>query len=243
MKITLISMLFAFVFALVSALATLIGGLLPIYTRLREVGVRYLIGFASGFLISVAFLEMLPEIRPGTRIDFVSIALGFFSLYLIEKLVMIHACGEKECVAHTVKWVSVIGIAAESLIDGIAIAVGFMLNPAIGLTVALAVIVHEIPRGFTTSVIMKSANYTRNKLFGALAIDAGFTPLGVALVYLNLFPRDLFTPLLAFTAGTFIYIGASDLLPEAHRRFNIKVVATVILGALTVAALEFLTGI
>ena len=62
-----------------------------------------------------------------------------------------------------------------------------------------------------------------------LLIDALFAPLGVAAA--NFFPTDYFEELLAFTAGVFLYVGAGDLLPEAHRKFNWQVVLSVLLGA------------
>jgi len=235
-------MVLSLIYAIVSALATIFGGLLPLYTRLKRVGMRYLIGFASGVMISVAFFEMLPELAGAPAGGaFLFVGLGFFVVYVIEKLVMIHACGEHECESHTVGWVSLIGIAIESLIDGFAIAVAFTLNAALGVAVAAAVIVHEIPRGFTTSVIMKNAKYSRNRIFGALGVDALFTPLGALLVLTGLFPSDMLVPLLAFAAGTFLYIGASDLLPEAHKRFNIFVVIAVLIGAAIIPAIELAT--
>lgn len=224
------------VYSLISALATIFGGLLFFRRRMKRVQFRYLIGFASGLILSVAFFEMLPQIQN----QFSALALGFFSLYLIEKIIMIHACGEEECDAHkqNVGWVSIIGIAAESLVDGIAIAVGFVINPAVGLGIATAVIIHEIPRGFSTVVIMKASKLSMKKIFVALGIDSFATPLGSLLVFFNAFPTNLFAPLLAFAAGTFLYIGASDLLPEAHRVFNLKVVLSVLLGALLIPAAE-----
>lgn len=209
------------------------GGLLPLYTRLKEVELRYLVGFASGLMISIAFFDMLPEIKPE---NVNALAIGFFFTYLLEKFVMIHSCGERECESHTIGWTTLIGIAAESLVDGAAIATGYAVAPALGLTIALAVFVHEMPRGFSTTVIMRQSNYGNPLIYLALFIDAGFTPLGVILAHF--FPPGLFTNLLAFSAGTFIYVGASDLLPEAHRRFNIQVVICVLAGALLVPLLE-----
>ena len=228
----------ALIFGFISAASTLAGGMLPLHTRIRNVHSRYLLGFAAGVMLSVAFLEMLPEMVAQGETSFIILAAGFFSLYVVEKLVLVHSCPEGECdTTITMGWTALIGIAAESLLDGIAIAVGFSVAPALGLTVALAVLVHEFPRGFATSVIMRTAGYDLRRTWGALGIDALFTPLGVMLVLVGLFPPGLFLPLLAFAAGTFIYVGASDLLPEAHRVFNIWVVASVLLGLFLVPAL------
>ncbi len=230
-------------FSFLSALSTIGGGLIPIYTRVRAMDTRYLIGFASGVMVSVALLAMLPEIAQEGGINFIALALGFFSIYLVEKLVLLHTCGESECEFHTIGWTSLIGIAAESLLDGVAIVISFSLAPAVGVAVAFSVIAHEFPRGFTTAVIMQGCGYPRYKVWGALAIDSLFTPLGAALVLLGLFPQSFYVPLFSFAAGTFLYVGASDLMPEAHRRFNILVVASVMLGVVLIPLVELLTGI
>lgn len=231
----------ALVFGFISAASTIAGGLLPLYTRIRGIGSRYLLGFAAGVMLSVAFLEMLPEMAAQGKPNFIALAVGFFSVYLVEKLVMVHSCPEGECEVHTLGGTALIGIAAESLLDGVAIGIGFHLSPTVGLTIALAVLIHEFPRGFATTVIMRTAGYNLRRIWAALSIDALFTPLGVVLVMVGVFPEGLFLPLLGFAAGTFIYVGASDLLPEAHRTFNIWVVASVMVGLLLVPALEPLT--
>jgi len=220
----------AFVYALLTSAATVAGGLLPFQPRLRQIEMRYLIAFASGLMISIVFFDLLPQSMPGSTI---ALALGFFVVYLVEKLVMIHACGEEECEGHAVGWTSLVGIALESLIDGAAIVAAFGVAPALGVIVALAVFAHELPRGFATTAIMRNAGYGPRGIAVALAVDAGFTPIGALLASFVARP-EILPHLVAFAAGTFLYVGASDLLPEAHRRFNLKVVVTVLAGALLV---------
>lgn len=213
-------------YAFLSAIATLIGGMLPLYTRIKNIELRYSLAFASGLMISVAFFDMLPE--SAIEENYIFLGSGFFLLYFIEKNILIHVCGEEECEVHTIGWVSIIGIASESLIDGIAIATGYEIRPALGFIITLSIMAHELPRGFSTTTIMKSSGYGMSQTFSALAIDAFFTPLGALLAFA--FPLELFKPMLAFSAGTFLYIGAGDLMPEAHRRFNRRVIAAVLLG-------------
>lgn len=221
------------VYALVTSLATLLGGFLPQTQLLRRLNFKYLVGFAAGAMISIAFFDLLPEIDPA---NFSWIAVGFFAVYLVEKTIMLHACQEEECEHHSLSWPSLFGIAAESLADGLAIAIGYTVNPALGLSLALAVIAHELPRGFTTTIIMTNAKQTHRAARLALLIDAGFTPIG-ALIGLAL-PQIHFNPLLAVTAGIFLYVGASDLLPEVHQRFTAKVVWSVLSGVFTIFTLS-----
>lgn len=233
----------AFAYALLTSLATVSGGLLPYHPRLRRVELRYLIAFASGLMISIVFFEMLPELDwAAASGNVIALALGFFLVYVLEKLVMIHACGEEECEEHSLGWPAMIGVSIESLIDGVAIAAAYGMAPALGIVVALAVFAHELPRGFATTVVMQNAGYGRRGVAAALAVDAGFTPLGALAAGLLVTPSRL-TNLVAVAAGTFLYIGAGDLLPEAHKRFNIKVVAMVVLGALLVPLAESLLNI
>lgn len=216
-------------YAFLTSFATLFGGILPQSSFFKKIDFRYLIGFAAGAMISIAFFDILPEIDKGTMIW---IAIGFFCIYLIEKAVLLHMCGEKECEHHSLGWTAMIGVAAESLVDGIAIAIGYSVNPALGIIIAIAVIAHEVPRGFTTYIIMKHAKKSMTAVWGALLIDAGFTPIG-ALIGVFI-PSVYFMPTLAFIAGTFLYVGASDLLPESHKKFNKKVVFSVLLGVLLI---------
>jgi len=230
------------VYASLATISSILGGVLPLYTKVRNINSQYLIGFASGILISTALFEILPEalVEMGGSDFTVPLAAGFFTLYLIEKVAMIHACKETECELHHTGWVGMIGLSFESLLDGIAIAVGFIANPSLGLFIALAVIVHEFPVGFSTSVIMRSSGYSVNKSFLALVLTSALTIIGALIA--PVFPPSFFGAILAFTAGSFMYIGASDLLPEAHRqRVNWWVVAAVFSGALIIPLIEYFT--
>jgi len=229
-------------YALIASLASIAGGVLPLYTRIKDIKTHYLVGFAAGVLISTALFEMLPQALAEMEPSDVGVplALGFFSLYVIEKVAMIHACRETECDIHHAGWAGILGLGLESLLDGMAITAGYFSNPVLGFYIAIAVIVHELPVGFSTSIIMRSAGYNIQKSTIALLITSFLTVVG-ALLAQN-FPATVFGPLLVFTAGSFLYIGAGDLLPEAHRSLSWSVVATVIAGASLIPLIGLITG-
>lgn len=102
---------------------------------------------------------------------------------------------------------------------------------------ALSVIVHEIPQGLTTTVLLKRSGQGGRTILFALAVESILYPVGASLAFLV--PNALNTAVLAFVTGDFLYISASDLLQDAHKKFNKKVILAVILGAISILALEF----
>ena len=216
-------------YALFAGLSTLLGGILLLYTHLKKVNIRYLTAFAAGIIIATAFFEMIPEIKEGASLAV--IGLGFFVIYLLEKIILIHACKEEECTYqyHNVSWLSLFGLTIDNFVDGAAIAAGFLISPLLGLTITIAVFTHELAQGLSTAIIMRPVYKTRSIIL-ALVIAAILTPAGAYAS--RFFPELVFKNVLAFAAGIFLYIGASDLLPEAHEKFNWKIVLSVVIGAL-----------
>jgi zinc and cadmium transporter len=113
-------------------------------------------------------------------------------------------------------------------VDGAGIAVGFLINPLLGLSITAAVVLHEIPQGIASALIMQAAEWSKTRIILALSLAGLLYPLGALLG--GFIPGPFHQKALAFIAGDFIYIGASDLLPEAHRKFNWKVIVSVVSG-------------
>lgn len=215
-----------FLYALIAGLSDLVSGWLALHWKSERLEPRYVIAFAAGVLLAVTFFDVLPEVRMET--DYMYVAIGFLTFYLLEKVMMIHACGESECEAHQVGPVAVFGMALDNVIDGIGIAAGYLIEPFLGLAITLAVVLHEIPQGITSTFIMREALWSRSKILFTLGLAGALYPIGALLA--GLIPEDLLHIALAFIAGDFLYIGASDLLPDAHRRFNFKVIFSLLLG-------------
>ncbi|MBI3190537.1 ZIP family metal transporter [archaeon] len=225
-------------FAIIAGLSDIFGGWLGLKTKIGKIMPRYIIGFAAGILISLTFLEVLPAVDMQSHAWL--IAVGFFTFYIIEKLTMLHACGEGGCKIHKIGGVTVFGMALDNIVDGIGIAVGYATNPGLGLVITIGVVIHEIPQGIASAVIMKNARYSAKKTYIILAVAGVLYPVGAFLS--SYIPSQFNVFILAFIAGDFLYIGASDLLPEAHKKFNTRVVVSVLLGLAFVIAMMQVFG-
>ncbi|MFC1755260.1 ZIP family metal transporter [Thermoproteota archaeon] len=221
---------------LIAAVADILSGVIALHPKFREISKRYAIAVASGIVVSAAFIELLPASDIANNAIFV--VLGFFSFYFIEKIIMLHACGEDECESHNMGLAAVVGMASDNLVDGIGIAIAFITDISFGLAVTIAVVIHEIPQGMASTVLMQKAGYHQKKILIVLALAGIAYPIG-ALISIFI-PENLYTIFIAFIAGDFIYIGAGDLLGEAHKRFNYKVVIATILGATFFIVIESL---
>lgn len=213
----------AILFSIIAGGASVIGMLAVLYfSRFAKKYSTYFISFAVGVLITIAFTHLLPESLELNPNAILISLVGFLTFYLIEHFVMIHSCHEEGCEVHSLGQMSVLGIGFHSLIDGIAIGVGFEVSSEIGFFTALAVLLHKLPEGINTMAIMLHSKMKKRKaIIYSLSVSAA-TIIGATLTILftSDISESILGALLAFAAGSFIYIGASDLLPETHHKFN-----------------------
>jgi len=115
-------------FALLAGLSDLAAGWLTFRAARGRfwIETRYLIAFASGVLLAVVFFDILPELDVQAHYGY--LALGFFTFYVLEKLMMLHACGEEECEVHAIGPVAVVGMALDNVIDGVIV---LLLTPGL----------------------------------------------------------------------------------------------------------------
>lgn len=227
-------MSFPVLFAVAAGLSDVLAGALVLRNITPRFQARYVIALGAGVLLAATFFNVLPEVQ--VRTDAAWLAAGFVTFYLLEKVTMLHACGEEECEAHHIGTSAVIGMALDNVMDGAGIAIGYLVDPFLGLVITVAVVLHEIPQGLTSAVIMRDAMWSRWQILVVLLLAGLLYPLGALVA--GWIPEHWLHPALAFIAGDFIYIGASDLLPEAHRRFNARVIISVLMGMAFVLALR-----
>lgn len=197
---------------------TMAGGWIPTLKPWSQEAFRMLISFCAGILLGAVFFHMVPEIAPilGREMGF-PIMLGFLGIYVMEKFIMVHPCEEGACDYHKIGVAAYVGIGFHSILDGVAIGAGNMLN--ISMVILLAVTIHKFPAALAlSSILVKGGEYSKKKILVSMFIFALATPIG-ALVSMNVMDHlspDLIGIALGISAGTFLYISIGDLLPTVH---------------------------
>ena len=235
-------------FAIAATAATLAGGVFAVRGKRH---LRRILGFTAGVLLGVVAFDVLPEVfdlAAATGIDpiypMIALVGSFLIFHVLEKMVLLHAGHEDEYEPHThpdVGALSALALIGHSFADGIAIGLAFQASTSIGVTVALAIVAHDFSDGLNTAGLMLAhrnddARTMRYVVAGALAPLVGalstlaFTVSGsVLLIYLGGF------------AGFLLYIGASDILPEAHaehaslRTLSLTIIGVALMYAVTEA--------
>lgn len=208
-------------------LSTLFGGLVGL--RYRD-DLHLILGFTSGVLVAVVAFDLLPEIiRLVVRLNvppvqpMIALVTGFLVFHIVEKVILIHNCHEDCYPTHhhpLVGKASALALAGHSFLDGVGIGLGFQVSTTAGVLVAIAVIAHDFSDGLNTvSLVIVNRNPSRTAL-AFLLLDAVTPVLGAASTLLIKIPDNLLLLYLGFFAGFLLYIGASDILPEAHREHS-----------------------
>lgn len=225
--------------ALISAVAAQVGGFLALNKRSR-LGIT--LGFTAGALIGLVAFGLLPEIfelAEEQELDFAwpmaALVAGFLGFHTIEKFILIHHSHEKQYAVHKHPHVGVasgLALAGHSLLDGVSIGLAFQVDESVGVAVAIAVIGHRFVDGFNGVNLILQNKGSRNLALKVLAIVAVAPVLGVLATFLFALPETLLAIYLGFFAGFLIYIGASDILPQAHSKGSSRVIiAMTVLGA------------
>jgi len=229
------------ILSIATFISTLLGGLFAIRFKNK---LHYIMAFAAGVLLGVVAFDIFPEIIEQIKIHnfnsvevMVALVLGFLIFHILEKSILIQHCHEEECSIHHkhphIGIASALALAGHSFMDGVGIGLGFQVSPIIGALVAVAVISHDFTDGMNTVTLMlNNKNSNRNsKIF--LLIDSITPVLGAtSTLFFKVSPHFLVL-YLGFFAGFLLYIGASDILPEAHsKQSSYKLMGLTILGTL-----------
>ncbi|MBN1824609.1 MAG: ZIP family metal transporter [Endomicrobiales bacterium] len=210
-------------YSLIAGTATILGSYLVLKNEAwAKKNSVFLIGFAAGVMLALAFLHLIPESLEICADAVLYVFVGFLVFYLLQQVVMFHPCHDEACRVHRLGLLSSLGLIFHSLLDGVAIAVGFETAWSLGVLTTLAVLFHEIPEGITiTGILVHSGAKKKSVILYSLAVAAA-TPLGAvgSYFFIKNFSPWILGMLLAVTAGSFVYLAAADLLPETHREHN-----------------------
>jgi zinc transporter ZupT len=197
----------------------MLGGLLAL--RLRD-KLHLILGFSAGAVIGVAFFDLLPEAlsfaapyhSPAAVLSWT--ALGFLFYLVLDRILLFHGNS-----APRGRFAAGV-LCLHSLLDGIAIGLAFQASHQVGVVVAIAVLTHDFSDGINTVNIVLKNQGNKSQGMHWLLLDAVAPVIGVAATYFFSLRGASFGTVLGLLAGFFLYIGASDLIPEsyhAHPKF------------------------
>ena len=221
-------------------LSTMAGGLLAL--RLRD-QLHLILGFSAGAVIGVAFFDLLPEaISVGMKFHSASTilswtALGFMLYLVLDRILTFHGDSTRR------GGFTASVLCIHSFLDGVAIGLGFQTSHAVGIIVTIAVLTHDFSDGINTMNIVLKNRGARTDAFRWLLLDAAAPIAGIVATSFVSLPAEGFGAALALFGGFFLYIGASDLIPESyHAHPKFLTTAMTIIGAAVLYAVITLIG-
>ena len=211
---------------------------------------HFVVSFAIGALLSISFLELIPEAAEMSSLEFIMplVLLGVVLFFVVDKFLSWYHHHEDRAEGYEVKsyaYLILWGDFLHNFIDGIIIALTFITDFRLGVATTLAVIAHEVPQEIADFGVLLHAGFSKLKALMYNFLASLSTILGaiIAVALRDVVP-DIFIPVaLAVIAGNFIYLAASDLMPElkesARVSHTLGQIALIVLGALLVILPEF----
>ncbi len=221
------------VLGLAAGLADYIGGLVLVQRSPSARALRYFVALGSGFMLSAAMLEMVPEsMRFGVKWSSLLILLGYCGVHLVQHTITPHFhFGEEthhgEFLSARTTYSVLLGLAMHTFFDGVAIASGFTLSNWLGWVIFLAIFLHKVPEGFTVASVMLAGGQSKRTAVNSALFLGGTTVAGVLVIGLA---PSLVRFGLPLSAGVTIYVAATELVPEVNREPGIRMALVFFLG-------------
>ncbi len=230
MELTILknSLLAASLVSLISLVGILMVGLSQ--KKIKNI-IFFLVSFSAGSLMGGAFFHLIPEAIELSSQDkiidvFKLVTGGFITFYIMERVLRWRHCHslEKECeIHHFIGYQNLLGDGLHNFIDGLIIFTAFSVNNVLGLATTISIILHEIPQEIGDFGVLIYSGFSKKKALFFNFISAVLAILGVLAGFLlSEKINHLINFLIPFAAGGFIYIAASDLIPEIHREKDFK---------------------
>jgi zinc and cadmium transporter len=178
-----------------------------------------LVSISTGTLLGGGLLHLLPEAIKGlgveTAINY--LLFGFIIFFLMEKLLYWHHCHDGVCKVHTFSQMIIFGDGLHNFIDGLIIAASFFVNIPFGIITTLIIIAHELPQELGDFGVLIHGGFSKKKAIFYNFLSQLTAVIGGLVGFFFVQSSGLEIILLPFAAGGFLYIAASDLIPELHK--------------------------
>jgi zinc and cadmium transporter len=184
-----------------------------------------LIGLSAGALMGGAFLHLLPEaVEKSTGLDvYLFVLIGFILFFLIEKVLHWRHCHKGECNVHTFQYMNLVGDSIHNFIDGMIMAASFVVSVPLGITTTIAISTHEIPQEIGDFGVLLYGGFSKRRAITLNFVVALTAVLGGVVGYfVSSLIENIVLFILPFAAGGFIYIAATDLVPEIRKELDMK---------------------
>lgn len=212
--------------SLVGGLFSLIGGIFLLFNlRLAKKIITILLSFAAGAFLTTAFIDIIPEAVEMVEEPhpvFFAVLAGFTIFFIAERALMTYKKRDAhEHSEHTesLAFLVILGDIIHNFLDGVLIAIAFIANPALGLATAIGIAAHEIPQEIADFSILISNGWKKSSIILVNILQSLMTIPGALLgFYASQYFVSQMHILLGIAGGIFIYISASDLIPELHHK-------------------------
>ncbi len=203
--------------------STLLGGWFAIRHKNQ---LRHILGFTAGIILGVIAFDILPEmfeIIHHFELDatwaMIALVVGFLGFHIVEKLLLLHHEHETQYGKHRhpqVGILSSLALGGHGLLDGVGIGLAFQVNAGVGVAVSLALVAHKFADGLNAASLMLLHKNSIKRTMYMVFVNAVLPIVGALSTLLFVLPEHYLPLYLGFFAGFLLYIGASDILPQAH---------------------------
>lgn len=214
-------LLLAIVLASLAESAVSFSGAVAVIVKreLAETFAHRVLGFAVGALLGVTFFDVLPEAiaEVGAEAAFPWVVAGIFFFFILEKSILWYHYHQQSYHPHSYTYLLLIGDAVHNFVDGVALALSFLVSIPLGIATTVAILLHEVPQEIADFGLLIRGGFSRAK---ALVMNflISLTTIGGALLAYALGEaiQGVLPYALALIGGNFLYLALSDLLPEIH---------------------------
>lgn len=195
--------------------------------KIQKKVIPYLISFATGTLLTAAFLGLIPHALEhlGSSQTLLTVLIGILIFFVLEKAIIWRHCHNPNCIKehNQTATMIILGDALHNFVDGVVIAASFLTSVPLGIAVSLSVIAHELPQELGDFGILLHSGYSKRKALLMNLLSSAATIPAAIIAYFALDKVQIFTPyVMAISAASFLYIALVDLSPDLHKKTKLS---------------------